>query len=155
MYLTFTLAVYVNAGLCAVNGVSSCGPAHNGQCLPSINTKPVKLIHTAVLTHWDRDTPKCIFLNNNFRISIEISLKFVPAKGLINNTAVLVQIMAWRQPGDKPLSKSTLVILPTYICVTWPQWVNVHSTRYCQWLLNDSCAAHMPGYWSRRTSKKT
>ena len=32
--------------------------------------------------------------------------------------------MAWRRPGDKPLSKPMMVSLPTYICVTRPQWVN-------------------------------
>ena len=39
----------------------------------------------------------------NVWISIKISLKFV-SKGLINNIPALVQIMAWRRPGDKPLS---------------------------------------------------
>ena len=47
------------------------------------------------------DTFKRIFLNENVRISIKISLKFVP-KGPINNIPALVQIMAWRRPGDKP-----------------------------------------------------
>ena len=32
--------------------------------------------------------------------------------------------MAWRRPGDKPLSEPMLVNLPTQICVTRPQWVN-------------------------------
>ena len=36
-----------------------------------------------------------------------ISLKFVP-KGSINNILALVQIMAWRRPGDKPLSRPML-----------------------------------------------
>ena len=31
--------------------------------------------------------------------------------------------MAWRRPGDKPLSEPMMVSLPTHICVTWPQWV--------------------------------
>ena len=35
----------------------------------------------------------------------------------------LVQIMAWRRPGDKPLSEPMMVRLPTHICVTRPQWV--------------------------------
>ena len=69
------------------------------------------------------DTFKRIFLNENVRISIEISLKFV-AKGLINNIPALVQIMAWRRSGDKPLSKPMMIRLPTHICVTRPQWVN-------------------------------
>ena len=32
--------------------------------------------------------------------------------------------MAWRRPGDKPLSEPMMVKLPTHICVTRPQWVN-------------------------------
>ena len=42
------------------------------------------------------DTLKRIFLNENVRISIKISLKFVP-KCPINNITALVQIMAWRR----------------------------------------------------------
>ena len=68
------------------------------------------------------DTFKCIFLNENVRISIKISLKCVP-KGPINNNPALVQIMAWRRPGDKPLSGPMMAKLPTHICVTRPQWV--------------------------------
>ena len=59
-------------------------------------------------------------------ISIKISLKFVP-KGPINNIPALLQIMAWRRPGDKPLSEAMMVNLPTYIGVTQPQWVNINS----------------------------
>ena len=40
--------------------------------------------------------------------------------------------MAWRRPGDKPLSEPMMVSLLTHICVTRPQWVN-----------NDS----FPGRW--------
>ena len=36
-----------------------------------------------------------------------ISLKFVP-KGPINNIRAMVQIMAWRRSGDKPLSEPML-----------------------------------------------
>ena len=72
--------------------------------------------------HFADDIFKCIFLNENARISIKISLKFVP-KARINNIPALVQIMAWRRPGDKPLSEPMMVILLTHICVTRPQWV--------------------------------
>ena len=54
------------------------------------------------------------FMNENIRISIEISLKFVP-KGPINNNPALVQIIAWRRPGDKPLSEPVMVSLPTHM----------------------------------------
>ena len=66
---------------------------------------------------------KCIFENENEWISPRISLKFIP-KVRITNIPALVQIMAWRRPGDKPLSEPVMVSLLTHICVTRPQWVN-------------------------------
>ena len=72
--------------------------------------------------HFADDTVKRTFVNENVRILIEISLKFVP-KGPINNIPASVQIMAWRRPGDKSLSEPMMVCLPTHICVTRPQWV--------------------------------
>ena len=54
------------------------------------------------------DVFKHIFLNENCYILIKISLKFV-LKGPIDNIPALVQIMAWRQPGDKPLFESMMV----------------------------------------------
>ena len=71
--------------------------------------------------HFADDIFKRIFLNENVRISVLISLKFVP-KGQ-NNIPALFQIMAWRRPGDKPLSEPIMFRLPTHICVTRPQWV--------------------------------
>ena len=73
--------------------------------------------------HFPDDIFKCIFLNEKFWIPIKISLKFVP-KGPINNIPAMVQIMAWRRPGDKPLSEPMMVNFPTHICVTRPQWVS-------------------------------
>ena len=55
------------------------------------------------------DTFKRIFLNENVRISIKISLKFVP-EGPINNNPSLVQIMAWHW------SEPMMVSLLTDIC---------------------------------------
>ena len=72
--------------------------------------------------HFADDIFKCIFLNENVWISIKSSLKFVP-KDQINKIPALVQIMAWRRPGDEPLSGPMMVRLPTHICVTRPQWV--------------------------------
>ena len=82
--------------------------------------------------HFADDTFKHIFMNENVRISINISLKFVP-KGLINNIHALVQTMAWRRPGDKPLSEPMMVNLLTHICVTRPQWVNPNAPSSRQW----------------------
>ena len=52
--------------------------------------------------HFPDNILKCIFLNENIWISITISLKFVSEVQIINIPA-LVQIMAWHQPGHKPL----------------------------------------------------
>ena len=80
--------------------------------------------------HFTDDTLKRIFMNENARISINISLKFVPT-GLINNIPALVQIMAWRRPGDNPLSEPMMFNLLTHICVTRPQWVKKYFIFIC------------------------
>ena len=91
--------------------------------------------------HFADDTYKRIFVNENVRISIKISLKFVP-KVPINNIPAMVQIMAWRRPGDKPLSEPMIVSLPTHIYVTRPQWAKDilkslsrgHSCPFLNWI---------------------
>ena len=79
--------------------------------------------------HFADDIFKCIFLNENVWVPLKISLKFVP-KGPINNIPAMVQIMAWSRPGNKPLSEPMMVRLPTHICVTQPQWVNLHIDKW-------------------------
>ena len=105
---------------------------------PAIPTSHVRLQYSLLNSlrlrqngpHFADDIFKCIFLNKNVWIPIKISLKFVP-KGPINNIPALVQIMAWRRPGNRPLSEPMSVSLPTHICVTRPQWVNRYSTFGC------------------------
>ena len=49
----------------------------------------------------------------------------------LTNIPALLQIMAWRRPGDKPLSEAMMVSLLTHICVARPQWVNTkHRTLF-------------------------
>ena len=72
--------------------------------------------------HFADDIFKCIFSNENCCILIKFSLKYV-RKGPIDNNPALVQIMAWRRSGDKPLSEPMMISLPTHICVARPQWV--------------------------------
>ena len=43
--------------------------------------------------------------------------------GPINNNSALVQIIAWRRTGDKPLYEPMMVSLLTHTCATRPQWV--------------------------------
>ena len=89
------------SGYCVVNTLR---PRQNGRHLPD-------------------DIFKCISLNENVWISTEISLKFA-RKGSINNIPALLRIMAWRRPGDKPLSEQMMTSLLTHICVTRTQSVN-------------------------------
>ena len=75
------------------------------------------------------DIFKCIFFNENVCISLKISLKVV-SKVWINNIPALIQILAWCQPGDKPLSEPMMVSSLTHICVIRPQWVKQFSTHW-------------------------
>ena len=93
--------------------------------------------------HFTNAIFKCIFVNENDWIPIKISLKFVP-KGPINNIQTMVLIMAWRCPGDKPLSEPMMDKILTHICVTRPQWVKQcrHGRRMpsrTTWLCATSC----------------
>ena len=97
-----------------VTGVNTLRPRQNGR-------------------HFADDIFKYIFLNENVWIAIKISLKFFP-KVLINNITSLVQIMAWRRPGDKPLSEPMMIHLRTNIYVSRPQWTPLLS-------INDGCSA--------------
>ena len=56
------------------------------------------------------DNFKFIFLNQNDIIPIRISLKFVHRRQ-IDNKPALVQVMAWRRAGDKPLAEPMLTQL--------------------------------------------
>ena len=78
--------------------------------------------------HFPDETFKWIFLNENIRISTKMALKFV-SKGPINKIPALVHIMAWGQPGNKPLSDPMTVSLLMHICITWHQWVNHHTVQ--------------------------
>ena len=98
---------------------------------PSADTEPLINSSSLALTAFNTLRPrqngrrfaddvfKCIFLNENVWILLKISLKFVP-KGPIKNIPSLVQVMAWRRPGDKPLSEPMMVSLLTHICVARP-----------------------------------
>ena len=83
------------------------------------------------LTHWSRDKMAAISQTTiwnafswmkiyEFRLIFHWSL-FLRVEVSV---PALVQIMAWRRPGDKPLSEPMMIILLTHICVTRPQWVN-------------------------------
>ena len=118
-HLTHPAGTQVTVGTCkqlrllALNCLNTLRPRQNGR-------------------HFADDIFKRIFFNENIWIPIKISLKFLP-KGSMNKIPALVQIMAWRRPGDKPLSEPMMVSLLTHICVTRPQWVkyNYHGGVFC------------------------
>ena len=102
--------------------------------------------------HFADNNFKCIFSNENLWISIKISLNFV-LKGQINNIPTLVQIMAWRWPGAKPLSEPMMVSLLTHICVTRPQWVKSFLLIGCQ--MSFVAALHLIiGYMKQTRSRR-
>ena len=53
------------------------------------------------------DNFKCNFLNENDKIPIRISLKFI-LNSPIDNKPALVQVMDWRRTGDKLLPEPML-----------------------------------------------
>ena len=65
--------------------------------------------------HFPDDIFKCIFFNENVKITIKFSLKVVP-KGPIDDKSALVQVMACRLFGAKPLPEPMLIQFPnTYM----------------------------------------
>ena len=70
---------------------------------------PVRFAYNGgdLLTHWGQNKMAAIF-QTTFSKAINMSLEFVP-RGPINNIPTLVQVMAWRRPGDKPLSEPVMV----------------------------------------------
>ena len=63
----------------------------------------------------------CIYLSFANDRSEQISLKFV-LKGPMYKISTLVQVMAWRRPGDKPSTEPMMVSLLKHVYVTRPKW---------------------------------
>ena len=66
---------------------------------------------------------------------------FVP-NDPINNIPALVQVVAWRPPGDKPSSEPMVVGLLMHTCVTRPQRVNALGLRQDGCYFADIIAQH-------------
>ena len=101
-----------------------------------------------LLTHWGQDTMAAIFqmtFSNAlswmkmYKFRVRFHWNLFPRVGLTIFRA-LVQIMAWRRSGDKPLSEPVLVSLLTHICVTRPQWVNAWSSIV---MASESCVSYV------------
>ena len=83
------------------------------------------------------------FFNENVWIPTKISLKFLP-KGAITNIPALVQVMAWRRSGDKPLSEPMVVRLLGLNELTWVDQINPlqHSQYLGCWCPGDARNTH-------------
>ena len=110
------------------------------------------VLHIEAKTKWSsfcRQQFQIHFFNENERIQIWISLKFVP-RSPIDNKPALVQIMAWRRPGGKPLSEPMMGRFPTHICVIRPQWVKSVTVTQMTQQLCDCTGQHLHiSYWPR------
>ena len=110
-----------------------------GCCYVEAKDTWIVLVNRNSLTHWGRDKMADIsqttFSNaftwmkiHQFRLIFHWSLfllifhwsLFLMVKFTI---PALVQMMAWRRLGNKPLSEPIMVSLLTHMCVTRPQWV--------------------------------
>ena len=69
----------------------------------TVNSSPLDKM-AAILAD---DNIKCTFLDANETLPIPISLKFA-TMWPIDNKSALVQVMAWRRTGDKPLAEPML-----------------------------------------------
>ena len=121
------------------------------QCLVISSTSPLDKMD---------DSFKRIFLNENVRISIQFSLKFVP-KGQVDNKSTLVQVMACRLFGAKPLPEPMLSqFSDTYVTLEGDeltQWGLLIHNYICasgNWVIIDSCIGLSPVLmWSHYLNK--
>ena len=74
--------------------------------------------------HFADDIFKRNVLNENVKVSINISLIFIP-KGPINNISALVQMMAWCRVGGKPLTEKILTQFTDAYMRHWGGWVQI------------------------------
>ena len=88
--------------------INSLGPGRCGSNFKSVlSTHVTHLPLDKMAANSADDNFGWIFLNENDRILIPISLKFVP-KSPIDNESALIQVMAWCRTGDKPLLETML-----------------------------------------------
>ena len=98
------------------------------------------------VSHFPDDIFKYIFLNEDVWTSI--SPKFVP-KGPIDNIPALVQIMAWRREGDKPLSEPMVVKLLTTFSNAF-SWMKIYELRFrFNWSLFPRVQLTISEHWFR------
>ena len=122
-----------NPSICKllVNAVIAEGPSQSGSRISAdemMNTQVSYICMGLAYEHFEAET-KWLPFSRHFEMDflewkcIKISFTFV-SRAPVNNIQALVQIMAWRWPGDKPSFEPMMVNLLAHICITWLQWVN-------------------------------
>ena len=97
--------------------------------MPSCYTNPIRFTQVDILIKTLRPRQNCRhfadkFLNTfSWMKMYEFRWTFYWSLFLRVKYCSIVQIMAWRRPGDTPLSDPLMFSLLTYICVTRYQWV--------------------------------
>ena len=104
-----------------MRGIASQNPGYTTICLTHLPLDKM----AAILADGNFN---CIFLNENDRIPIQISLKYVPMSP-IDNKPELVQVMAWRRAGDKPLPGP---MITQFIDAYMRHWGEMSSGLYIQ-----------------------
>ena len=92
-----------------------------------IISEPHEQLHTPVPMKWSGRISNAFswMKINEFRLKFHWSL-FLMVQSI---TFQHWFTMAWRLPGDKPLSEPMMVSLLTHICVIRPQWINCFINR--------------------------
>ena len=107
-----------------MNKWKNIGTEKSPYCLSDHHWKHINPLRQRQNGHHFTDDPcNRIFFNEPVRISIKISLRFVP-KGPIKNIPELFHITACHRPSGKPFYEPMMVCLLMHICLTQPQWVN-------------------------------
>ena len=118
-----------------------------GGCLPGQPDGPLKWVNSSPPGQNGRH-----FADDIFKY-IKISLKFIP-NGPISNIPALVQIMAWRRPGDKPLSESMLTRF-TDACAAQNNGGNLMFIRYNQHYLYITIKQYLASWLSRSIKEQS
>ena len=102
--------------------------------------------------HFADDIFTCNFFNENCCILIKFSLKYV-RMGPIDINPTLVQIIAWRRSGDRPLSEPMTISLPTHIYASLglneliSNRKNVENTNFPKFISIDISLANQTGFF--------
>ena len=126
--------------------VHQCVKFQRDEIVKEMGTLPLTHLHlnkmAAILAD---DYFKCIFLNENNRIPIPISLKFIPRRP-IDNKPTLVEVMAWRRTGDHqcwPSSLTQFIMSNTDMAVKRMHHHAIRAFNMCTYSIDIVSSCHL------------